>query len=155
MIEILKCENKDYTNWATLRNKLWPGLNIKGHLENIEYLKSMMSYECWLAKTNDNFVGFIEASIRAFANGCSVTPVVFLEGIWIAPEHRGSGISKKLLEFVEAWAKQNDINEIGSDTELDNLGGQKFHLNNSFKETERVIYFCKKLDDKKANQENL
>lgn len=91
-------------------------------------------------------VGFVEASVRTdYVNGTSTTPVVFLEGVYVQPAHRGYGIATKLIQFVTDWALDNGYSEMASDVLLENTDSQKMHEALGFEETERVVYYCKSL----------
>lgn len=49
------------------------------------------------------------------------------------------------MRTAEAWAKSLGIFELGSDTWLHDLPSQQAHGAWGFEETERVVYFRKKL----------
>ncbi len=148
MIRVLSCNNKKhYKLWSELRASLWPKLNPNEHLVDIKKISKLMTYTGWIAFHNDTPIGFVEASLRPFANGCKSLPTVFLEGIWVNPNNRNQGISKKLLDIVEQWAKENQIFEIGSDVDASNKLSQDIHSLWGFKETEKVIYYRKELGE--------
>jgi aminoglycoside 6'-N-acetyltransferase I len=49
--------------------------------------------------------GFVEASLRSdYVNGTETSPVAFLEGIYVAPEHRHQGIAAQLVSAVAEGA---------------------------------------------------
>lgn len=89
---------------------------------------------------------FAEASVRQdFVNGCVTSPVAFLEGIYVRPEDRGSGIGRRLLSAVQSWALEQGCNELASDAHLENTESHAFHAAIGFEETERVVFFRKVL----------
>lgn len=128
-----------------MRTQLWPTSTLQEHSLELDNLLKSSSFLGIVALNEDKYVGFAEASIRPFANGCDSRPVIFLEGIWVDSEYRNTGVGKGLLEQVEHWARSQNINEIGSDTEIQNQVSYACHLKWGFEETERVIYFRKKL----------
>lgn len=88
--------------------------------------------------------GFVEASLRAdYVNGCETSPVVFLEGIYVRPACRYSGVGQALCSAVEAWGRAQNCSEFASDALLDNQDSHAFHRAVGFAETERVVYFRK------------
>lgn len=90
----------------------------------------------------DNPVGFIEASIRSdYVNGAATSPVAFLEGIFVEPHARQSGIARRLVEAVSAWAKVQGLTELASDADLSNTKSHAVHTALGFEETERVVFF--------------
>lgn len=104
-------------------------------------------YGCWLAQAaSGETLGLAEASLRRdYVNGTDSSPVVFLEGIYVAPEHRRQGIAQRLIEQVSQWGRQQGCVEIASDASLDNLVSHALHHALGFEETERVVYFKKAL----------
>lgn len=89
--------------------------------------------------------GFVEVGTRRWAEGCRSSPVAYLEGLWVDPELRRTGVARALVASAEAWALQRGLTELASDTSLDNPGSEAFHLACGFEETARVIGFRKAL----------
>jgi aminoglycoside 6'-N-acetyltransferase I len=91
-------------------------------------------------------VGFIEGSIRAdYVNGTETSPVGFVEGVYVDPAWRRRGVARQMYAAIGDWAKARGCRELASDALLDNEGSQRAHLALGFRETERVVYFAKKL----------
>lgn len=137
----------DIEDWAKLRVQLWEDMTYDQHLNEAATM---------LAKPSGEFVAFLDVvdgtGIRAFAeaalrhdyvNGCETSPVAFLEGVFVCPEHRGSGIGRDLLKAVQFWAQEQGCSELASDAHIGNLASQAFHTALGFAETERVVYFRK------------
>ncbi|MBU2999893.1 GNAT family N-acetyltransferase [Roseovarius nubinhibens] len=100
----------------------------------------------FLEEADGNTRAFAEAALRHdYVNGCETSPVAYLEGIFVRPENRGSGIGRKLLKSVQSWAQEQRCSERASDADLANLASQAFHAALGFQETERVVYFRKRL----------
>ena len=114
----------DEASWLAMRTDLWPG-SKKSHTEDIqrflagnsrEPLQVLLAFdECGIA------VGFIELSIRAYAEGCVSDNVAFIEGWYVSPAMRGKGVGADLVRAAEVWALSQGCVELGSDTEVDNL----------------------------------
>jgi len=91
-------------------------------------------------------VGFSEGALRTdYVNGCETSPMAFLEGLYVAPGYRRQGLARALVEAVEAWGRNRGCAELGSDVLLDNIDSQRMHGAVGFEETERVVYFKKRL----------
>ncbi|GAA1592604.1 hypothetical protein GCM10009764_14530 [Nocardia ninae] len=91
-------------------------------------------------------VGFGEVTLRHdYVNGCDTSPVAFLEGLFVIPSHRSSGVARALCEVMEAWGRENGCTEFGSDALLSNAEGQNMHAALGFEERERVVYYRKML----------
>ena len=141
--------SSDIEKWAELRSLLWEDMTYAQHLDEAASM---------LAKPANEFIAFLDvvdgAGTRAFAeatlhhdyvNGCKTSPVAFLEGIFVRPEYRRSGIGGILLRSIQSWAREQGCSELASDAHLDNLASHGFHKGFGFEETERVVYFRKPL----------
>ena len=80
-----------------------------------------------------------------YVNGTRTSPVAFLEGIYVEPDHRGTGVARMLVMGVEAWGRQQGCSELASDTGIDNVVSQQMHEALGFSETQRVVFFRKLL----------
>ncbi len=99
-------------------------------------------------------LGFVEASVRHdYVNGTNSSPVAFLEGIYVVPDFRNTGIAAKFFSVVEDWACSIGCSELASDAALENVTSHQVHHAMGFKETERVVYFSKRLQVKSALKE--
>ena len=92
-----------------------------------------------------NAIGMIELSIRAYAEGCATDRVAFVEGWYVEPELRGTGVGATLIGAAEAWARSQGCTELASDAEVDNLSSAAAHLAVGFVETGVVRCFKKSL----------
>ncbi|WGH79764.1 aminoglycoside 6'-N-acetyltransferase [Jannaschia ovalis] len=141
----------DIPDWIALRARLWPGTSRAEHRAEVEE---------WLAGTPDRCIvfvavgaergllGFAEAALRHdHVNGCETTPVAFLEGIFVRSEMRGTGIGAALVRSVQAWAIERGCTELASDAALANRDSHAFHAAMGFAETERVVFFRKRLGE--------
>lgn len=135
--------------WTRMRQTLWPDedsclLAIQAH----QWLADPEAGQhAWLAIGDDDVpVGFAEAALRRdYVNGCDTSPVAFLEGLYVVPEHRRHGIARALVAEVEAWARTRGVSEFASDALLDNTANHAFHRAIGFEETDRVVYFRRAL----------
>lgn len=92
---------------------------------------------------NGALVGFLELSMRAYAEGCGGSPVPFIEGWYVVAEARMQGVGRKLIEGAERWALSRGFKEIASDTQLANAASQEAHAKLGFDETGRIVCFRK------------
>lgn len=147
---IRKAVREDLNAWAEMREQQHPnGLQV--HLAELaQYFGNPAGLpglvdQAWVAVDGASYLGFIEASIRPGANGCDEQPVAFLEDVWVEESVRRSGLGRKLLQVVEAWAREKGMGELGSDALMENLDSLKWHAQMGFEEMERVVCFRKKL----------
>ncbi len=143
---IRRCDAADLAEWARLRQALWPDGSVEEHAGEIAVALPEGILRGYLAiGDEERAIGFAELSIRRYANGSTQSPVPFLEGIWIVPEHRQHGIGRLLIERISADCAAEGFVELCSDAEIDNLVSQHAHESWGFSETERVVYFRKTL----------
>ncbi|MEM9582430.1 MAG: aminoglycoside 6'-N-acetyltransferase [Pseudomonadota bacterium] len=139
----------DLQVWVRLRGALWNDTSDKRHAVEAEDIlaASPDSAIAFLAFTaTGEPCGFAEATMRSdHVNGCDSSPVAFLEGIYVQPEHRAALIGQALLDAVEAWARAQGSAELGSDADIDNLASHGFHIATGFEETQRTVFFRKRL----------
>jgi aminoglycoside 6'-N-acetyltransferase I len=68
-----------------------------------------------------------------------------VEGIYVVPATRGTGVARRLMSAAEDWCRAHDCREMATDAELDNLAAQKFHRSMGFSESYRIVEFRKDL----------
>lgn len=140
----------DLAAWAQLRHALWPQATAQAHAAELpELLAQLQRCVALLIEDGDGRVqGFAEASLRHdYVNGTESSPVGFLEGWYVAPESRGQGYGRALIAEVEAWTRAQGCSELASDALLDNCDSHAAHAACGFAETERVVYFRKRVAD--------
>ena len=99
-----------------------------------------------LARVDEKIVGMAELSIRHdHVEGTSATPVPYLEGWFVSESHRGWGIGRALLEFVENWSRSRGYQELASDAELYNTPSIDLHKALGFREVGRTVHFVRRL----------
>jgi len=138
----------DVGAWAGLRAALWPEDDALSHAAEIRRaLANPHGTAGFLVIDADGRAcGFAEAVLRRdYVNGTGSSPVGFLEGWYVAPEARKQGAGRALVAAVERWTREQGCTELASDALLDNEAGHRAHAACGFGETERVVYFRKRL----------
>lgn len=69
----------------------------------------------------------------------------FLEGWYVVPDFRHHGVGRALMVAVERWTRQHGCDELASDVLIGNEPSLAAHAACGFEETERVVYFRKRL----------
>jgi aminoglycoside 6'-N-acetyltransferase I len=90
-------------------------------------------------------VGFVEVSLREYAEGCLTSPVGYLEGWCVAPHARRHGIGRVLVEAGERWAAAQGCTEFASDAELDNAVSLASHARLGFEPVADIRCFRKSI----------
>jgi aminoglycoside 6'-N-acetyltransferase I len=147
-IKIQRCFSVEASNWLALRQALWPHCTPEEHLSEMEaWCANPARYAVFLASTQSGHViGFAEAAIRKeYVNGTDTSPVGFLEGVYVTAEFRQRGVARALVTAVEVWVAGAGYQELASDTEIENKLSQEMHQALGFEETERIVFFRKRL----------
>ncbi|MGR9412754.1 aminoglycoside 6'-N-acetyltransferase [Rhizobium leguminosarum] len=140
---------KDVESWAELRVAPWPHHSLEDHQAELgrAFLSESGEAIAFIARNAANeAVRFAEATLRHdYVNGCSSSPVLFLEGIFVRPVDRRKGIARSLCNAVADWGKSLGCVEFGSDAPLENSASHALHTALGFEETQRVVFFRKPL----------
>jgi aminoglycoside 6'-N-acetyltransferase I len=144
-MQIARPRDADVEGWLILRQALWPDCPDADHRrETAEIRTDPRSLALVAVTPAGEVVAFAEARLRQDpVNGCATSPVVFLEGIFVAEAFRHQGIARALVEGVEAWGAAAGCREFASDALIDNVRSHAMHRALGFAETERVVYFRK------------
>jgi aminoglycoside 6'-N-acetyltransferase I len=147
-VKIEACESAVHPGWLRLRQALWPEGAREQHLEEMAALVAApQRYTQFLAYSpSSEAVGLIEASMRSdYVNGTETSPVAFVEGLYVVPQARRKGVAGSLVATVCDWARRAGCREIASDAVLENSISHVVHRALGFEETERVVFFRRKL----------
>jgi aminoglycoside 6'-N-acetyltransferase I len=146
---IRQAKIEDVPDWSRMRFALWPEGSREEHEAEIrEMLISNakgVTFVC--ERERGGLQGFVEVSIRAYAEGCSTDRVGYIEGWYVDEDVRLQGVGRKLIEAAEGWAISQGCLEMGSDVLLDNLMSQKAHEQLGYEEVERIVCFRKPLSE--------
>ncbi len=127
--------------------KLWPECNYEEECENCIRIMSLENERIFVAKDNNQVLGFIQVSLRTdYVEGTSTSPVIYIEGLFVVEESRQKAIAKKLVKRGAEWGLKNGCIEMASDAELNNEGSIAFHKAIGFEEVNRIICFQKKIE---------
>jgi len=137
----------DIPAWKRLRAALWPRLNDdENDVECSRILEQPSRFAVFVAQSPSQAIeGFVEASLREYADGCDSSPVGYLEGWFVRPQVRRTGVGRRLVSAAEEWARARGCTEMGSDSILENVDGQNAHARLGYLEVERQVCFRKSL----------
>jgi len=156
-IHIRHAEPRDAPDWTAMRLALWPEDSDAAHAAEIaRFFARAASGPAGLlpeatlvaaipAGATEVLVGFAELSRRAYAEGCVTSPVGFLEGWYVVPQHRRQGVGRALVRAAEAWARDLGCSEFASDTQVENTASAAAHRALGFEEVEVIRCFRKAL----------
>lgn len=133
-------------DYRALRIRLWPDCRESCDHEIANILANPDAWGAFVVSLdNAGMVGFIEVHLREFAEGANSSPVAFVEGWFVLPEHRRHGLGSALMRTAENWALFRGCRELGSDTQPTNHLSIEVHKRLGFQEVERLVCFVKRL----------
>ena len=144
-----RCLSPDHPGWIELRQALWPDTALAEHHDEMRAMfRRPTQFAAFVARGSDQGVlGFAEGALRSdYVEGATTSPVAFLEGIYVVPEARRRGVARQLLESLSRWGREMGCSEFASNALLENEVSHAFHRAAGFGETERVVYYLRKLD---------
>ena len=135
----------DKAAWRDMRAALYgedPSLlgEVEGH-----FAGDPMIARAFIAEDGQP-LGFVELSLRNYAEGCSTSPVPYVEGLYVAEGARRRNIGRLLMAAAEDWARANGFSEMASDTQIENEASLGAHSAYGFTEVERIACLRKSLD---------
>lgn len=137
---------------APLLAALWPESPAEEHARELQLILAgkapgNLPLVIFVAEdSKGSLVGFLECGLRSHAESCNPSrPVGYVEGWYVAEEHRQRGIGKSLLAAAEEWGRGQGCLEMASDAAMDNDLSQKVHQRLGFEVVERSIHFRKGL----------
>ncbi len=143
---IRPASSSDQTEWLRMRHLLWPEVELEDlRCEMERILEDRMTPVFVMERLDGGLGGFIEAGTRKYADGCSTTPVGYIEGWYVDEDLRGQGVGRMLIHAAEDWARGQGLREMASDTWLDNEVSIAAHMRMGYEEVERLIHFAKTL----------
>jgi aminoglycoside 6'-N-acetyltransferase I len=151
-IRVRLARPSDHDQLIRLREALWPKASaeeLAGELTATLEGKPPVTLPLIIlvAEASDGtLAGFLEVDLRSHADGCDASrPVGYIEGWYVAENHRHLGVGKKLLTVAEDWARSQGCMEIASDTWIDNEVSQRVHEAMGYEVVDRCVHYRKKL----------
>jgi len=127
-----------------LMMELWPQSPFDEELQNCQDIMATEDQTCFLVNQQGEYIAFIQLALRYdYVEGTVTSPVAYIEGIYVKPRDRKSGIARELVELGEKWAKEKGCTQFASDTEIGNSQSIRFHKKVGFKEVNRLVSFLK------------
>ena len=140
-------EERDLNEWFRLRQLLWDATAEDDHKsEMLDIIEHSDSQLVLVAESGADIVGFLEVSVRSFAEDCETDHLGYLEGWFVDPAFRKIGIGGDLVRLAELWVREQGCTEMASDAELGNEPSLAAHQKLGYEETSRLIHFRKELD---------
>lgn len=135
-------QSEDRDAWLAMRAALWPDCPYDDHRKEILEFGDSSTSAAFIALDSDGFpCGFVETSLRPYADGCSSSPVGFIEGIYVRENARGQEVGRALAAAAQDWASSSGCTEMASDCLHDNEDSIRFHRALGFEIVETAVRF--------------
>jgi aminoglycoside 6'-N-acetyltransferase I len=137
----------DHAEWLRMRLNLWGGA-AEEHTHDMDaYFSGQQDRRTFVVeRPASGLCGFIEVSLRNYAEGCITSPVAYIEGWYVDQDLRRGKLGSQLVQAAEAWARRQGLKEIASDTQIANVVSIQAHKVLGYEEVERIVCFRKRLD---------
>jgi aminoglycoside 6'-N-acetyltransferase I len=142
----------DHDQLLRMREALWPKTSVEEHAAELRQILAgkapvTLPLIILVAEASDRTIaGFLEVDLRSHADGCNPSrPVGYIEGWYVAENHRENGVGKKLVAVAEDWARSQGCTEIASDTWIDNEVSQLVHEALGYEVVDRCVHYRKTL----------
>ncbi|MCR9247758.1 MAG: GNAT family N-acetyltransferase [bacterium] len=150
MIEVRPARSDDAEAWLRMRELLWPDGSAAEHAGEIrQFFAGTFPRRPWAVLLAFDEacepLGFVELSVRPYAEGCESHRVGYLEGWFVAERARGSGVGAALLNAGEDWARAQGCREFASDVDPSNAVSLAAHRALGFADAGVVQCFRKDL----------
>lgn len=153
-VQIRSARSSDLDQLASLLQALWPDASAEEHARELRLIlgdKSAlvltMPLTIFVAEASDGrLVGFLEVNLRSHADGCNPSHAVgYIEGWYVAEDHRHRGVGRRLLAKAEDWARSHKCVEMASDALIDNDLSQRAHEALGYEVVDRCVHYRKTL----------
>lgn len=89
--------------------------------------------------------GFAQVSERAVVEGCSSSPVAYIEGWWVDPAQRHLSVHTTLVSTAETWASQHGYREMATGADATDDGALHERRDLGFAAVARIVVLHKLL----------
>jgi len=143
---IRRAVHEDKPEWVRMRQGLWPEAPLEYLSFDLDELLADPDAAIFVGSdSHGKLIGFVEAGLRAYAEGCETSPVGYIEAWYVDPHVRGQKLGRDMLYTAEQWAREKGCTEMASDTWLENDVSIAAHLKLGYWEVERLVHFVKRL----------
>ena len=146
-MKIRRFADTDWNEWLRMSGSLFASEILQSDLE--EMRRTLLREDAVVfvieRAESGSLGGYVEAGARSIVDGCSSSPVGYIEAWYVDPDLRRVGYGRALLEAAEDWARSRGYSEMGSDALIDNEVSHAAHQGSGYEIVDRVVTFRKHL----------
>ena len=132
----------DEPEWGRMRSALWPDQTP----DDMAHWRARPDAVTLVAdRPGGGLCGFADVGERPWAEGADRGPVAYLEGWWVDPDVRRSGVGRALVRAAESWGRQRGLRHFCSDVEPGNDASLRAHGRLGFEVVGRAVLLWKEL----------
>lgn len=149
-MEYLAYDNAYFNELLEMAMGLWKDFSRKELEKALSEIEGSENKEVFFAQDKEALTGFVYVSVRRdYVEGAHSSPTGYLEGIYVKPDYRKTGVAHELFKLGEKWAWQKGCLQMGSDTWDWNKSSITFHQKIGFKEEDTLVHFIKDINIEK------
>ena len=145
-MQVRRVRDADVAEWLRMSQALDPVTPREEHEADLRLILARSDAVVFVVERPEGgLAGYVEVASRAYADGCSTSPVGYIEAWYVDADVRRAGYGRALLAAAEDWARKQGYAEIASDALLDNDVSFHAHLRVGYSVVDRVVQFRKLL----------
>jgi aminoglycoside 6'-N-acetyltransferase I len=146
-MKIRRFSESDFDEWLRMSRALFAGDILESDVNEMRATLARDDAAVFVIDRDEagKLAGYVEAGTRSVVDGCSSSPVGYIEAWYVDPDIRRTGMGKALLEAAENWSRERGYTEMGSDALIDNEVSHAAHLRSGYEIVDRVVNFRKAL----------
>ena len=145
-MQIRRYRDDDWPEWLRMSLLLDPASPQEDHELDMHATLGREDAAVFVVeRPNGKLAGYVEVGARAYADGCSTSPVGYIEAWFVDADVRRAGLGRALLEAAEVWSRSRGYREMASDALIDNEGSYHAHLGAGYEVVDRIVQFRKSL----------
>lgn len=146
-MDFRRASRKDVEALTDMGMFLWPNERKEQIVKGMRTSLSSEDHAVFVCMEDGTYAGYTDISLRRdYVPGVTAFPVGYVEGIYVRPAYRRRGVASRLILLGEGWAVGKGCRQMASDTWLWNTLSQEFHTRIGFHETERDVFYVKRID---------
>lgn len=136
--QIRKIAVEDAESIAVLSEQLGYPLPVAEIIERIKEISSKEDHIAFVASENEKIVGWIHAFKAVLLES---RPFIEIGGLVVDENFRGKGIGKRLVQSVQQWSVEKNINEIRVRSHVKRKEAHRFYTTIGFTEIKEQKVF--------------